>query len=223
MIVETKQHETRRGPAGPVRTCAGCAGRAGADELVRVVLDPSTGELAADVAGSSARSSARVQASRCGRGAHVHASPECLEKALSRGGFARVFKHEVAGEVRDLAGQILAGSERRIEGLLAGARRARHLAVGADLVREALREGRAALVVVARDAAAAAQLPEVRDAVAEGRAIAWSDKARLGALLAKDEIAVCGILHTGVAEAVAHAYQVSRRFRSEAWSCPEVR
>lgn len=203
MMVDTRQREPRE--KGPVRTCAGCGARTAADALVRVVLDPSSGELAVDLAGSG-----------FGRGAHAHAAPECLQQALKRG-FSRIFKEEVTGDVRALGEQIVAGVDRRIEGLLSGAKRARHLAVGSDLVGEALKDGRALLVVVARDAAAAAQRQEVQRAVAEGKAIAWSEKARLGALLAKDEVAVCAVLHAGVAEAITSAYQTSRRFRGEAW------
>jgi len=210
MMAETKQSEERGGKK-PVRTCAGCGEHTAADALVRVVHDPSSGELAIDLAGSG-----------FGRGAHVHAAPECLQKAL-KAGFARVFKAKVEGDVRSLGEQILAGSDRRLEGLISGAKRAKHLAVGADLVREALRDGKCELVIVARDAAAAAELPEVQKAVAAGKAIAWGDKARLGGLLGKDEVAVCGVVHAGVAEAITSAYQTSRRFRSEAWSCPEVR
>jgi predicted RNA-binding protein YlxR (DUF448 family)/ribosomal protein L7Ae-like RNA K-turn-binding protein len=213
MMVETKQREPRE-PKGAVRTCAGCGERTTATALVRVVLDPGSGELAVDFAGSG-----------FGHGAHVHAAPECLQKAL-KGGFARVFapsgvtkrvKNKVTGDLRSLGEQILAGADRRIEGLVSGAKRARHLAIGSDLVHEALKDGTAILVVVARDAAAAAQRLEVQNAVAEGKAIAWSDKARLGALCAKDEVAVCAVLHAGVAEAITSAYQTSRRFRSEEW------
>jgi predicted RNA-binding protein YlxR (DUF448 family) len=211
MMVETNESEPRKGKT-PVRTCAGCGKHDAADELVRVVLDPSeSGEVAVDLAGSG-----------FGRGAHVHAAPECLAKAL-KAGFSKVFKSKVTGELGELGRQIVAAADRRIEGLLSGARRARQIAIGADAVREALRDGGASLVVVARDAAAAASLPEVQTAIGGGNAVAWSDKARLGALFAKDEVAVCAVTHPGVAEAIASAHRTSRQFRSEAWSCPEVR
>ena len=76
--------------------------------------------------------------------------------------------------------------DRRIEGLLAAAVRSRRLARGADAVTGACRRGEAALVVVACDAAAAAELTEVRRAVAEGRAVAWGTKQRLGAIVPGD-------------------------------------
>jgi predicted RNA-binding protein YlxR (DUF448 family) len=152
-----------------------------------------------------------VASSGFGRGAHVHASPDCVAKAL-KGGFARVFKTRVEGKAQDFAAQLVAAADRRIEGLLMGARRARHLVIGGDSVVEGLRGGKVKLVVVARDAAAAAQLGEVRDAVAAGKAIAWSLKGRLGALLAKDEVAVCGVVHDKVAAAIEGAYRNSRPF-----------
>ncbi len=210
-MVETNDAEQRKGKA-PVRTCAGCGKHADAGELVRVVLDPSSGEVAIDLAMSG-----------FGRGAHVHATPECLAKSL-KGGLAKVFKTKVTGELPELGRQLVLAADRRIEGLLSGARRARQVVIGADAVREAIRDGKAALVVVARDAAAAASHTEVQRAIADGLAVPWSDKARLGALFAKDEVAVCAVQHRGVAEAIASAHRTSRQFRSEAaWSCPEVR
>ena len=58
------------------------------------------------------------------------------------------------------------------------------VARGADAVTGACQRGEAALVLVACDAAAAADLGEVRRAVAEGRAVAWGTKERLGAIVA---------------------------------------
>ena len=216
MMVETKAHDERKaGKSGSIRTCAGCGKRDAAEGLVRLVLDP-TGEstamnVAVDLAGSG-----------FGRGAHVHASPSCIVKAL-RGGLARVLKSEVTGSPELVGAQIVAAADRRIEGLLAGARRGRLVAVGADVVRQSLREGKADLVVVARDAAAAADLPEVRRAIGDGKAVAFSDKKRLGALFSRDEVAVIAVLDAGVAAAIASTHAMSRPFRSEAWWSPEVR
>lgn len=196
------------------RTCAGCLKKAPPAALVRVIVDPATGEVAVDLAGSA-----------FGRGAHVHPSLACVEKA-AKTGFSRIFKTKIVGDAEAIGAQIVDAADRRIEGLLAGAKRARQIATGADLTVEALREGKAALVVVARDAAAAAHLLEVERAIAQGKAIAWSVKSRLGALFARDEIGVCAVLQAGVAEAIASAYQTSRPFvgsRSEAWSSSEVR
>jgi len=204
---------------GPVRTCAGCQKRVSADELVRVVLDPSSQEIAVDLSGSA-----------FGRGSHVHGNTDCLAKAL-KGGFARAFKTKIVADAKSIGAQIVSAADRRIEGLLQGARRAKQIAVGADVVVENLRAEKVELVVVARDAAAAAKLSEVERAVAKGKAIAFSDKKRLGALFARDEVAVCAVLHAGVAAAIAATYQLSRPFANvvagsggDAWSSsPEVR
>lgn len=212
---EARQIEERSeaGRPGPRRQCAGCATRDSADELLRVVLGPD-GSLAVDLAGS-----------RFGRGAHVHASKECMQRAL-RGGFAKVFKSKVDGTVEALGEQIVNAADRRIEGLLLGARRGKLVVAGADVVREAYREGNASLLIVASDATAAGKHAEVQDAVAQGKAIAWSNKERLGAIFGRDETAVCAVLHEGVAKAIESARRMALSFagvRNEAWSSSEDR
>ena len=221
-MAETKQHDLQReeqgekpGSARSRRQCAGCAKRDFADALVRVVLDPADGSLAVDLADS-----------RFGRGAHVHASKECAQKAL-RGGFAKVWKCKVEGTVESLGEQVLDAADRRIEGLLAGARRGKLAISGSDVVRAAYRDGTAAIIVVASDAAAAAKLSEIQDAVAQGKAIGWSNKQRLGAIFGRDEVAVCAVLHEGVAKAIGSARLMALPFagaaRSEAWWSAEDR
>ena len=204
------------GPRLPQRQCAGCGKRDAADNLLRVVLGPE-GMLAVDLASS-----------RFGRGAHVHASKECVQKAL-KGGFAKVFKSKVEGTVESIGEQIVVLAERRIEGLLAGAHRGRLTIAGADSVCEAVREGNVALVVLATDAAAAVKHPEVQDAIAEGKAVAFSNKERLGAIFGRGETAVVAVLHEGVAKAIYTTRQQSLPFgavavvRSEAWRMSEDR
>lgn len=202
-----------------VRMCAGCAKRAPVRELVRLVLDPTTGDLPTVVVDASGSS--------FGKGAHVHPSSDCLDKAL-RGGLSKAFKSKVHADRQEIVDQLVRGVDRRIEGLVMGARRARHLVIGADATAEGLREGAVALVIVATDAAAAAQVSEISKAIAGGKAIAWSVKERLGALLAKDEVAVCGVVHDKVADAIATAHRMSAPFKAGSRSggaCPssEVR
>lgn len=205
------------------RTCAGCGQRVSAEELVRVVLSvptPSSLRSGVDPTGDDAATIVVDAAgSAFGHGAHVHPTRDCVTKAC-KGGFSKAFKSKVTASPEVFGKQLLEGSDRRIEGLLMGARRARHLVVGADATVEALRAGKVALLIVATDAAAAAQLGEVRDAIASGKAIAWSVKGRLGALLARDEVAVCGVVHEKVAAAIGTAFRMSR---STAWSSPVVR
>jgi predicted RNA-binding protein YlxR (DUF448 family)/ribosomal protein L30E len=197
------------------RTCAGCNKHADREELVRVILGPD-GEIAVDLAHTE-----------FGHGGHVHPSPDCVAKA-AKSGFSRVFKTKVTGDASAIGQGIVKAADRRIEGLLTGARRAGQLAIGSDVVTEALREGKTELVIVATDAAAAAKLPEVEKAVASGRAIAWNTKERLGQLMSRDEVAVIAVLHSGVAKATQEAYRTSGSFRGiterseEAWSSSRV-
>jgi predicted RNA-binding protein YlxR (DUF448 family)/ribosomal protein L7Ae-like RNA K-turn-binding protein len=218
-MAESEQHDESNeaggiSPSRSRRQCAGCAKRDFADDLVRVVLDPADGALAIDLADS-----------RFGRGAHVHASKECVQKAL-RGGFAKVFKCKVEGTVDALGEQLVVAADRRIEGLLAGAKRGKLAISGSDVVRAAYRDGTAALVLIACDAAAAAKLPEVQEAVSQGKAIGWGNKQRLGAIFGRDEVAVCAVLHEGVAKAIGSARRIALPFadtRSEAWWSSEDR
>lgn len=215
MMAEKITHEETHevGKAPPRRMCAGCGKRDLADNLVRVVLGPE-GEIAVDLADS-----------RFGRGAHVHATKDCVQKG-ARGGFAKSFKTQVTTTVEAIGEQIIASADRRIEGLLIGARRGKLAIGGGDVVREAWRDEKAALLIVAVDAAAAAKLPEVEDAIRQGKAIAWSDKQRLGAVFGRDETAVCAVLHEGVAEAIGSARRMALPFagsKGEAWTSSEVR
>ena len=182
------------------RMCVGCGQRValpdGQNELIRFILGPQ-GQLAVDARGGG-----------FGRGAHVHLRRGCLERAVSKG-FARAAKGRVSTEVWSdpallfddaegvelttdgreplsvpaLGRAIQAAMNRRIVGLLSAARRGRHLARGADAVTGAWQRGEARLVVVARDAAASATLSCVRQAISEGRALAWSTRGDLAAIL----------------------------------------
>jgi predicted RNA-binding protein YlxR (DUF448 family) len=177
--------------AGARRTCVGCGQTDAPESLVRVVLGPQ-GEVAVDLAGGA-----------FGRGAHVHAAVPCLEKAC-KAGLSRSFKCRVEASADDLAAEIARAAERRIEGLLVGARRAGHLAVGADRATEALDAG-ASLAVVAADAGSIARKEPFARAVAQGHAVVFRDKAQLGALLAQGEVAVLAVMHEGIAEQIRRA------------------
>lgn len=206
---------------GPVRTCAGCGKREAARDLVRIAL----GEMVGDASAPAHTAVVDLRGTSSGRGAHVHPVKECLAKA-ARGGLSRAFKCAIATTADDLSDQLASSAARRVTGLLGGAYRARRLEAGSDVVVEACREGRARLVVVATDASAAAKLTEVREAIDEGRAIAWANKRELGALFGRDEVAVCVVLDDGIADELGRAHQLVRSFsstRSEAWWSPEVR
>jgi predicted RNA-binding protein YlxR (DUF448 family) len=195
------QPEAPQGGAGRVRTCVGCGerveiprGSGASSQLIRLVFGPE-GEIAVDAAGGG-----------FGRGAHVHPRPGCLEKAVQRGlaraarakvSFLRAEREDVAdadagsaapeGELIPLSAATLAAAiaralDRRIQGFIVAAARGRRIAPGADAVAAADSHGEARAIVVASDASAGAEIPAVRRAIAEGRAVAWGTKRALGAL-----------------------------------------
>ncbi len=67
----------------PVRTCVGCGGKAGRQELVRLRIEGERVVIDRDRKGG-------------GRGAWLHADPSCLERAIKRRALARAFRGERA-------------------------------------------------------------------------------------------------------------------------------
>lgn len=181
-----QREQDARGERANTRTCVGCGARvprADADEamLVRLVVGPD-GTIAVDAANGG-----------FGRGAHLHAARSCIEKA-ARAGLPRAAKRGDLSVCTDvgalvpltptaLATAMRDAAVRRIGGLLGAAKRAKAVALGSDAVVAALRNDDAALVVVATDAAAAADLGPVRGAIADGRAVAFGTKESLSAAL----------------------------------------
>jgi predicted RNA-binding protein YlxR (DUF448 family) len=167
----------------PERTCVGCSLRDDARAMVRLVV--ADDEVAFDLAGGA-----------FGRGAHVHARPDCLAKAPR--GLSRSFKRDARVTPVALAERLSAACDRRMAGLVLAARRTGSLVAGADAALAALRRG-APLAVLAVDAGAIAGSIEVQRAVAEGRAIAWKTKGELGGLIGEEAVAICAVRHAGIA------------------------
>ncbi|HKQ68010.1 MAG TPA: YlxR family protein [Polyangiaceae bacterium] len=191
--------EEREKPRAPKpdrsqRTCVGCGHADGSDALVRLVVSPE-GEVAVDLAGG-----------KFGRGAHVHASPRCLASAQK--GLSKSFRRAISITAMELAQAIAAAADRRITGLLSSAARQDVLEVGAEKAGFAYESGKAVLLVVARDAAAAASVGKIMHAVAEGGAVAWGTKAELGSLVGKMDVAVLGIASRPLAASVRSAAMV---------------
>jgi predicted RNA-binding protein YlxR (DUF448 family) len=174
---------TNPNPKKSIRTCAGCSGHEAPEGMVRVVRGPD-GELGVDLAGGA-----------FGRGAHVH--PACIESAF-KGGFARTFKAQVKSSSEELSALVRDACDRRLAGLLLGARRAGHVIVGADAACKAIDAGAFALVAV--DAGTIAR--RVTTAVSEGRAVAWGTKALLGELFGEAEVAIAAVTHPSLASTI---------------------
>ena len=172
------------------RTCVGCGKHAAREDLVRLVLDPSTSRVVVDAKDGA-----------FGRGAHVHPSVDCVSNAKK--GLSRSFKREVDVDPEALGRDIAAAFARRLEGLLSGGVRAGHVAWGSDQVEESLASGKAKLVLVAADAKSRPPTPDT---------LVWGDKMRLARALGqksaqeRDGVAVCSITNVALATAVRRAW-----------------
>jgi predicted RNA-binding protein YlxR (DUF448 family) len=160
--------------------------------MIRLVLDEQGG-LAVDLAGRA-----------FGRGAWAHPRSECLARS-ARGGVQRALRANVRVDARALVSSVRAAADRRVEALLASARGAGRLAGGSDVAREAWERGGVELVVVARDARAAANEAWVTAAAGSGKAVAWGDKQNLGRAVARPDTAVVAVTERGLARAIANA------------------
>jgi len=76
---------TRR--AEPLRTCVGCRNRVAASDLLRIVVEESSG-------GETRRLIPDLRGGMPGRGAHVHPDPDCLALAERRRAFGRALRAE---------------------------------------------------------------------------------------------------------------------------------
>ncbi len=200
----TGGERSERAVGVPTRTCAGCGADDAARSLVRVVLvtppDGGPASVVVDAKGGA-----------FGRGAHVHPTLKCLEGATRRG-FARAFKREVRIELATLLAGIVEAYTKRLDGLLAGGVRGGHVILGTDDVVEAWHGGHVQLMVLAADAAAAANVGVVRHATGEGKVLVYGDKLRLARTLGRrpgeerEGIGVCAIMDAGLAAAIREAW-----------------
>jgi uncharacterized protein len=220
---------------GPIRTCVGCRTRAPKDELVRLAL-PSLG-LAPDMLGGLPEIAVDLSGKLPGRGVHLHPSRACATAAIKRGGLAQALKRAPKTTVAELIGALAARHQDRGVALLGTARRAGRLAIGPEAVREAMKEGRLQLLLVASDAEGAGEaliadgdddhqhtlvLGDVQTGATgaeRGRMTSpessgaheprFGTKGALGRMFGRDEVAVLGVLDRGMADHVAHAMSVA--------------
>jgi hypothetical protein len=152
-------------------------------------------DVAVDVAGRS-----------FGRGAHVHALAACLIKACA-GGFSKAFRRQVVVDAARLGRDASAAADRRVEGLLLGARRAGLLAFGED-AKGPEAEG-TPLFIVACDAGSSVLGGRLRQAVADGRVLVWRTEEALGTLFSSELVAIVAIRHGSVAREIRRARSMS--------------
>lgn len=190
-----------------LRTCASCrqsedlkavlpfASPLLAGALVRWVLTDE-GEVIPDLVGRLG-----------GRGAWLHSRPECLMKL--RSSLSRSFRQEV--KTTDQAALVLLSqsARHRVKQLIGSARRRNLLVYGKTEVENSWEHGRAFLLLVAEDAAAAADSWAVREAVAQGRARIWSKKDDFGRLFARPAVGVVALVDESLARSVFGAIAMS--------------
>lgn len=128
-----------------LRTCAGCGAKVHPRELERFVFVPDVGVLH------------DLRRKAPGRGAHVHASVGCLERAAASG-FKRAFKMQLQPiEAAELVEAVRRAVAKRLEEGAVVAVRSRQAAVGQSAVVDAMKRDAAELVLLASDAGDAAQ------------------------------------------------------------------
>ena len=174
------------------RTCVGCHASAEANELVRLVLGPD-GSLVADPRGGA-----------IGRGAWVHPTAECVRRAVPRG-VSHALKTQVKTTADELLTELAAAGRRRALALLASAGHAKKAAAGATAVTEVLERELAAIVIVATDARAGAELSLVAAALASSHAVRFGTKAELGTALGRGDTGVVAILDPGIGASLRRA------------------
>lgn len=157
-------------------------------DLVRLVEGPE-GQIAVDPKGGNG-----------GRGAWVHPTRACIAIAAKRHAAERSLKVPVRAVDADaLVTQAREGFARRASGLLSNAFRARAIAAGSDVVEQAVNEGRAALLVVARDAGDTTRSRAETLATTKGVSLrAFGSRAELGALFGRGEVAIAAVLEPRV-------------------------
>jgi predicted RNA-binding protein YlxR (DUF448 family) len=188
-VIDVQEARAARKGHEPERTCIGCGKADAREHLVRVVVGPQ-GEVAFDLAGGA-----------FGRGAHVHPSLSCLEKAASKG-LSRSFGVAVHCDGAALSALLVEAADRRIEGLLSSAARSGLVVIGFESVDTALVRDEVVLAVVARDAGGCASSRSIQQAVSEGRAVAWGTKAVLASLVCRVEVSVLGIRSSKIGASV---------------------
>ncbi|MFT4703012.1 MAG: putative RNA-binding protein YlxR (DUF448 family), partial [Bradymonadia bacterium] len=169
--------------APSIRTCAGTRQSYPSGELLRWFLAPD-GTAWPDVNGKAG-----------GRGAWTCVTKDAIEGASERGGFARAFRTKVpVMPASEACSRVLKLGTKWWYNRLGLANRASALAVGQASVREAFRESRAPLVLLADDAGAAALSKYGQQAQRKSsNVVRWRHGAALGGSLGREFVSVVAV------------------------------
>ncbi|MEM9693835.1 MAG: DUF448 domain-containing protein [Myxococcota bacterium] len=202
------------------RRCVGCGERFAWSEerasvlRIAVVKAPGSGHWQAHI---------DLGRSSFGRGAWCHARIPCLKRAVERGLHASV-KGRVDVTLPGLEAEIAHQARRRLGSLLRSASRAGVLAIGADAVRDAVQANPndGPLILVASDAKAGAEIPEVRAASSAGRVQVVGTKNELGEALNRTAVAVVAVLRGELAGQLTEALSLIATFAPRAPSAETI-
>lgn len=157
MAQQRDDKQTQPGPQGPERTCVGCRQARHPREMVRFALTPPGMEelslpLEGEVRPGEATLMMDLSGKAPGRGAWLSPDPDCIKRALEKGGFQRAMR----GKLRLPSVQTL--TQTMAEGLLAQllrrislARRAGAVVTGESLVANALKQSQGKVLLLAGD------------------------------------------------------------------------
>jgi len=141
LAATSRKKSGRRG--GSYRTCAGCRQRNLRRVSLRLVRD-SAGKCQPDLFGKLT-----------GRGMHLCPDLACFHKAAEQQAAKRVFRQASEfGQPQVLADAFLSASIKQIESIFSIALRSGWLSAGRTVVKQEIKRGRAAFVVISQDASA---------------------------------------------------------------------
>ncbi len=165
-----------------MRMCVGCRQNAPKEDLERFIYHDEVG-LVFD-----------LRRKAPGRGAYLHAAPDCIRKAVERGGFARGFKRRVVADPDELLTDVIEGIRRRLEEALRVALQSQNLVVGARAVSDAIKLDQVGLLFLAADAGQSTRGKFASNA--DRKSIPVCEKLtgeKLGATVGGDFVAVLGV------------------------------
>lgn len=175
----------------PQRTCVGCRGVFGKEEVVRIVAGPSGPVI-------------DYREKLPGRAAYVCPRAACIERALGRECLSRALRIRTAPPGEERFREELASAIRdKIASLLAMATKAGKSASGFSAVEDALRKDRVAMLVFASDCSAGTREKLLNGVAAvPARQLTFSSKDALGKMTGRDQAGVIAIIDAGFADAV---------------------
>lgn len=183
----------------PERTCTGCRGLFKKDEVVRIVAGPEGAVL-------------DYREKLPGRAAYVCPNRRCIQEALSRENLSRALRVKVrVPAVEQFTGLLISSVNQKIKSLIAISAKAGKLAAGYSAVQDAMKKGRAELLVYARDLSQGTKEKLGVQEKSPVREITLFTQDELGSILNREMIGVIALEDKGLSDAV---WKESERLKS---------